>query len=131
MVAASTAAAAARRWPTARSTETRPTAPAVGYVATKASQIGLTKALAVDLAPEGIRVNAVCPGAVMTPLMREWAASQGDDPEQFLESAARSLPMRRMATPEEIGEVCAFLASDEAAYMTGQAICPEGGATLG
>ncbi|OHB79522.1 MAG: hypothetical protein A2V98_05120 [Planctomycetes bacterium RBG_16_64_12] len=104
---------------------------AVSYVASKAGQIGLTRALAVDLAPEGIRVNAVCPGAVMTPLMREWAASQAADAEQFLETAARSLPMGRMATVEEIGEVCAFLASDEAAYVTGQAICPEGGSTLG
>ena len=106
-------------------------AAAVSYVTTKAGQIGLTRALAVDLTPEGIRVNAVCPGAVMTPLMKECAACQSDDPEQFLQTVARSQPMGRMATAEEIGEVCAFLASEEAASIAGQAVYPDGGATLG
>jgi L-fucose dehydrogenase len=104
---------------------------AVSYVTTKSGQIGLTRALAVDLTPEGIRVNAVCPGAVMTPLMNEWATSQSDDPEGFLQTAARCLPRGRMTTAEEIGEVCAFLASDEAASISGQTIYPDGGAMLG
>ncbi|MBN2291389.1 MAG: glucose 1-dehydrogenase [Pirellulales bacterium] len=103
---------------------------APSYVSTKAGQIGLTKALALDLAAEGVRVNAVCPAGVMTPLMKDWANSQYD-PKAALEMVDSWHPIGRMATIEEIGEVCAFLASDEAAFMTGQVICPDGGAALG
>jgi NAD(P)-dependent dehydrogenase (short-subunit alcohol dehydrogenase family) len=105
-------------------------AAAPSYVSTKAGQIGLTKALAVDLAPEGVRVNAVCPAGVMTPLMQEWANTQYDAKAALAMVDSWHL-LGRMATIEEIGEVCAFLASDEASFMTGQAICPDGGAPLG
>ncbi len=104
---------------------------AVSYVTSKAGQVGLVRALALDLAPDGIRVNAVCPGAVKTPLMTQWAATQSDDAEQFLREACGRIPLGRIATVDEIGEVCAFLASDEASYITGQTICPDGGAMLG
>ena len=103
---------------------------APSYVSTKAGQIGLTRALALDLAPEGVRVNAVCPAGVMTPLMQEWADTEYD-PAAALKMVDSWHPLGRMATIDEIGEVCAFLASDEAAFMTGQAICPDGGAALG
>jgi L-fucose dehydrogenase len=103
---------------------------APAYVATKAGQIGLTKALAVDLAPVGVRVNAVAPAGVMTPLMEDWASSQYD-PAAALRTVDGWHPLGRMATIEEIGEVCAFLASAEAAFLTGQVICPDGGAALG
>lgn len=105
-------------------------AAAPSYVATKGGQISLTRALALDLAPEGVRVNAVCPAGVMTPLMKEWADSQYD-PQAALALVDSWHPIGRMATVEEIGEVCAFLASDEAAFVTGQVICPDGGAALG
>lgn len=105
-------------------------AEAPSYVATKAGQIGLTKALALDLAPYGVRVNAICPAGVMTPLMREWANTQYD-PAAALAMVDSWHPIGRMATIEEIGEVCAFLASSEAAFITGQTICPDGGAALG
>jgi NAD(P)-dependent dehydrogenase (short-subunit alcohol dehydrogenase family) len=105
-------------------------AAAPSYVTTKAGQVGLTKALALDLAPEGVRVNAVCPAGVMTPLMRDWADTQYD-PKAALEMVDSWHPIGRMATIEEIGEVCAFLASEEASFITGQAICPDGGAPLG
>ena len=105
-------------------------AAAPAYVSTKAAQIGLTRALALDLAPDRIRVNAVCPAGVMTPLMQEWADTQYD-PQAALEMVDSWHPLGRMATIDEIGEVCAFLASDEAACITGQAICPDGGAGLG
>jgi L-fucose dehydrogenase len=105
-------------------------AAAPSYVSSKAGQIGLTKALALDLAPDGIRVNAVCPAGVMTPLMQEWANTQYD-PAAALQMVDSWHPIGRMATIEEIGEVCAFLASDEASFITGQAICPDGGAPLG
>jgi NAD(P)-dependent dehydrogenase (short-subunit alcohol dehydrogenase family) len=103
---------------------------APAYVSTKAAQIGLTRALALDLAPDGIRVNAVCPAGVMTPLMREWANAQYD-PSAALKLVDSWHPLGRMATIEEIGEVCAFLLSAEASFITGQAICPDGGAALG
>lgn len=103
---------------------------APSYVSSKAGQVGLTKALAIDLGPEGIRVNAVCPAGVMTPLMQEWADTQYD-PAAALEMVDSWHLLGRMATIDEIGEVCAFLASDEAAFITGQAICPDGGAPLG
>ena len=103
---------------------------AVSYVSSKSGQVGLTKALALDLAPQGVRVNAVCPAGVMTPLMQEWADTQYD-PEAALQMVDSWHPIGRMANTQEIGEVCAFLASSEAAFMTGQVICPDGGAALG
>lgn len=105
-------------------------AQAPAYVTTKAGQLGLTRALALDLAPDGVRVNAVCPAGVMTPLMQEWANTQYD-PDAALEMVDSWHPLGRMATIEEIGEVCAFLASNEAGFVTGQTICPDGGAMLG
>lgn len=105
-------------------------AAAPAYVSTKAGQVGLTKALALDLATDGVRVNAVCPAGVMTPLMQEWADTEYD-PQAALKMVDSWHPLGRMATSEEIGEVCAFLASNEAAFITGQAICPDGGAALG
>jgi len=100
------------------------------YVTTKAGQIGLTRALALDLAADGVRVNAVCPAGVLTPMWEEWAASL-DDPREAQEIAKRTHPLGRLATIEEVGEVCAFLASSEASFITGQAIFPDGGAGLG
>ncbi len=100
------------------------------YVTTKAGQIGLTKALALDLAGDGVRVNVVCPAGVLTPMWEDWAASL-HDPQAANEMAKRAHPLGRLATIDEIGEVCAFLASDEASFITGQTICPDGGAGLG
>ncbi|MEX2214469.1 MAG: SDR family NAD(P)-dependent oxidoreductase [Phycisphaeraceae bacterium] len=105
-------------------------AQAVSYVTSKAGQIGLTKALALDLAKDGVRVNAVCPAGVLTPMMKEWAGTL-DNPVEALKKEDANHALGRMATSEEIGEVCAFLASDEARFITGQAICPDGGASLG
>lgn len=105
-------------------------AQAPAYVATKGGQLGLARALALDLAPDGVRVNAVCPAGVMTPLMAEWANSQYD-PAAALKMVDSWHPLGRMATSDEIGEVCAFLAADEAAFVTGQTLCPDGGAMLG
>lgn len=105
-------------------------AAAVSYVSTKAGQIGLTRALALDLAPQRVRVNAVSPAGVMTPLMEQWADTQYD-PKAALKMVDSWHPIGRMATIDEIGEVCAFLASSESSFITGQVICPDGGAMLG
>jgi len=105
-------------------------ASAPAYVTTKAGQIGLTRALALDMAPSGVRLNAVCPAGVMTPLMEEWAATQYDPPAA-LKLVDSWHPLGRMATIDEIGEVCAFLLSKESSFITGQVICPDGGAALG
>lgn len=105
-------------------------AEALRYVTTKAAQIGLTMSLALDLAPDGIRVNAVCPAGVHTPMWDDWASTLGDR-DRAMEMAKRAHPIGRLATIDEIGEVCAFLASEEASFITGQTICPDGGAGLG
>jgi NAD(P)-dependent dehydrogenase (short-subunit alcohol dehydrogenase family) len=102
---------------------------AAAYCATKAGQIGLTKALAVDYAPHGVRVNAVCPAGVDTPLLHEWAATL-PDPAAGLRRVDEMHKLGRMATPEEIGRVCLFLATEDSAFVTGQAIPVEGGASL-
>ena len=100
------------------------------YVATKGALISLTKALALELAADGIRVNCVCPAGVDTPLMREWAATLPDADDALRGQAAMHL-MNRMATSEEIAAAILFLASSEAAFITGVALPIEGGATLG
>jgi len=105
-------------------------AQAPSYVSTKGGQLGMTRGLALDLAADGVRVNAVCPAGVMTPLMQEWADTEYD-PQAALEMVDSWHALGRMATIEEIGEVCAFLASSEASFVTGQTICPDGGAMLG
>lgn len=108
----------------------RPTRGAIMNMSSKAAQVGLTKALALDLAKDGVRVNAVCPAGVRTPLVEEWAASLAD-PQDAMKRVDELHPIGRMAAIEEIGEVCAFLHSEKAAFITGQAICPDGGAGLG
>jgi L-fucose dehydrogenase len=99
------------------------------YCATKAAQVGLTKALAIEAGPDGVRVNAILPSNVDTPLMRDWAATLAD-PQSALERVARLQVFGRMATPEEIGRIALFLATDDSSFLTGQAIEAEGGASL-
>jgi NAD(P)-dependent dehydrogenase (short-subunit alcohol dehydrogenase family) len=100
------------------------------YVASKGALVALTKALALELAPDGIRVNCVCPAGVDTPLMRNWAATL-PDPEAVLRGQAAMHLMDRMATSEEIAGAIMFLASPAASFITGIALPVEGGATLG
>jgi 3-oxoacyl-[acyl-carrier protein] reductase len=93
------------------------------YGAAKAALISLTKTLAIELAPSGVRVNAVAPGSVLTP--RIVAAT----PPDRLERGAKTIPLGRQAQPEEIATAVAFLASDLASYITGQTIVVDGGAS--
>jgi len=99
------------------------------YSASKGAQLSLTKALALELGRDGIRVNAVLPSNVDTPLMRDWAATL-PDPESALQRVAALQVLGRMAQPEEIGRVCLFLATDDSSFVTGQGIEVEGGASL-
>ena len=101
------------------------------YSATKAAVISLTQALAREVASYGIRVNAVCPGIVAGTPMRKEVERQG---QMFglppSSERAKTIPLGRLATPEDIANMVAFLASDEAAYMTGQAVNVTGGLWL-
>ncbi len=96
----------------------------VAYAATKAAVIGLTRALAVDHAAQGIRVNCICPGMTATPPMVRAAG----DPSARARMNATS-PMGRWAEPEEIAAAAVWLASPQASYVTGQAIVVDGGMT--
>ena len=99
------------------------------YSSSKGAQLSLTKALAVELGRKGVRVNAVLPSNVDTPLMRDWAATL-EDPESALKRVADLQVFGRMAQPEEIGRVCLFLATEDSSFVTGQGIEVEGGASL-
>jgi NAD(P)-dependent dehydrogenase (short-subunit alcohol dehydrogenase family) len=96
----------------------------VAYNVSKAGLIELTKTMALELAP-GIRVNAICPGYVLTEMQR------AEYPEAEIARCAAGLPLRRLARPEEIAALAAFLASSEAAYATGQTFVFDGGETAG
>ncbi len=99
--------------------------PAVHYNASKAGVIALTKQLAVELAPHAIRVNAVCPGVIDTPMLRLM-----DEPAVGLRYLDEMVPLRRLGRPEEVASLIAFLSSDEAGYVTGVAVPIDGGVTV-
>jgi 2-hydroxycyclohexanecarboxyl-CoA dehydrogenase len=94
------------------------------YVASKGGVIGLTKALAMELAPHGITVNTIPPGSIETPMTRRAEAS-GNLPS--MEVVAKVVPVGRTGTPDDIAAACAFLCSEEAGYITGQQINVNGG----
>ena len=98
----------------------------VGYAATKAAVIGLVKALAVDHARQGVRVNAISPGVTATPPMM---AALGNGHGALYEMAVESQPLGRIGGPDEIAAVAVWLASEEASYLTGQNIVVDGGLT--
>lgn len=100
---------------------------AVAYCASKGGLILLTRAMALDHAKDGVRINAVCPGGVDTPMLVSEAQEQGDDVDAFLEDVASESPNGRIATPEDIAALVVFLASDAASHMTGTAIPIDGG----
>ncbi|BCL75731.1 beta-ketoacyl-ACP reductase [Jeongeupia sp. HS-3] len=93
------------------------------YAASKFGVIGFVKTWAKELGRKGIRANAVCPGFVATPILNSM-------PEKVIAALEERVPMRRLAQPEEIANVYAFLASDEASYINGAAIEVTGGLTL-
>ncbi len=103
----------------------------VAYATTKAALIGFTKGLAAELVNQNIRVNAIMPGYIMTPMVEGMAKeSNAENPAEVINGIAQGIPMKRLGTIEELGNLVAFLASDEASYITGQGIVIDGGSTL-
>jgi NAD(P)-dependent dehydrogenase (short-subunit alcohol dehydrogenase family) len=98
------------------------------YCASKGGVVALTRAAAMDGAPHGVRVNAVCPAFTNTPLVASWIAQQ-DDPDRARIEIAAQQPLGRVAEPAEIAAAIAFLASDEARFITGIALPVDGGVT--
>jgi NAD(P)-dependent dehydrogenase (short-subunit alcohol dehydrogenase family) len=101
------------------------------YGAAKAGVIAVTQALARELAPSGVRVNAVCPGHIMTDLyvaaVGRRAGASGRSAEAVFAEELGAVPLGRFGTPDDVAAVVAFLASDDAGYLTGQAINIDGG----
>jgi len=98
------------------------------YAPSKGAVVQLTRQMAIDYAPFGIRVNAICPGTVDTPLLRHSAAESGD-PERFLGGLASAHPIGRIASSDEIAQFFLFLSSDRARFFTGAILMIDGGFT--
>ncbi len=96
------------------------------YGTTKAAVIGLTKSVALDYVGQGIRANAICPGTVESPSLQDRMRALGDYDQARASFIARQ-PMGRLGTAEEVAELVVYLASDESAFMTGNAIVIDGG----
>jgi NAD(P)-dependent dehydrogenase (short-subunit alcohol dehydrogenase family) len=100
---------------------------AAAYCASKGALVMLTKAMAKDHASDGLRVNAVCPGDVDTPMLAADAEASGMDLDEYLEQAAADSPNGRVATPEDVAALTLFLASDSSSHINGTAIPIDGG----
>jgi meso-butanediol dehydrogenase/(S,S)-butanediol dehydrogenase/diacetyl reductase len=102
------------------------------YAASKMGVVGITQSLAKELAPRGITVNAFCPGIIDTDMWayndREWGKLLGSyEPGELMREWVDGIPLKRVGTPEDVAALVAFLASDDAAYITGQTINVDGG----
>ena len=103
----------------------------VAYATTKAAVLGFTKSLAAELVEDNIRVNAILPGYIRTPMVDAMAKlSNPGNPESVVDGIAKGIPMKRLGNIEELGELAAFLSCDESSYITAQGIVIDGGSTL-
>ncbi len=103
----------------------------VAYAVSKAALIGFTKALAVEVASENITVNAICPGYILTPMVMHSAKeSNPENPQAVIDGIAAGIPMKRLGTTRNIGDLAVFLAGNEAEYITGQDFVIDGGNLL-
>ena len=100
---------------------------ALAYCVSKGGLIQFTRAMALDYAGDGVRVNAICPGGVDTPMLAEAAVEADTDVESFLSMVAEGSPNKRIADPSDIAALVLFLASDAAKHITGTAIPIDGG----
>lgn len=104
------------------------------YVASKFGVVGLTQAMALELGPHGILVNSVCPGYVTTPMQQRelgWEATlRGVEPEDVRRMMLDDTPLGRLQTPEDVANVVGFLVSEEASFLTGEAVAVNGGAYM-
>jgi NAD(P)-dependent dehydrogenase (short-subunit alcohol dehydrogenase family) len=104
-------------------------AESAAYDASKAGLLGLTRAMALDHGPSGIRVNAVCPGYIQTPLLETWL--QGvPDREATMSEVLRAHPLGRIGAPRDVAEAALFLSSDAASFITGTYLIVDGAMTL-
>ena len=99
------------------------------YAAAKSALVGLTRNLALDYAPYNIRVNAICPGWVRTSLVQDWF-DRRPDPQAAEERVLNFQPLKRLGTPAEIANFVAFVASDEASFITGAELVIDGGMSI-
>jgi NAD(P)-dependent dehydrogenase (short-subunit alcohol dehydrogenase family) len=102
----------------------------VAYVSAKHGVLAMTRALAIEFAPLGVRVNALCPGTMDTELMRECAIDSGD-PETYYRNFRAYHPINRLATPDEVAAFVLCMASPAASFMTGSSVVVDGGSTAG
>ena len=110
------------------------TTEAAVYASSKAAVLSITRSFAYEFGPAGVRVNAICPGIVDTPMqddvLARASAARGITPEQLADARTASVPLRRSSSPDECAGLVWFLVSDEAGYMTGQAVNFTGGLVM-
>ncbi|HEX9766735.1 MAG TPA: SDR family oxidoreductase [Nitriliruptorales bacterium] len=99
------------------------------YTAAKHGVIGLMKGLALELAPHGIRVNAIAPAATDTPMLSQFLGGVAQDPDEALDRFKATIPLGRLVTPEDVAAAVAFLVSDEAAMVSGHTLVVDGAST--
>jgi NAD(P)-dependent dehydrogenase (short-subunit alcohol dehydrogenase family) len=104
---------------------------AFAYCASKGAVLQMTRAMALDHGADNIRVNAVCPGDIETPMLLDGIAKRGLTPDDGLKQLGAQFPLGRVGRPEEVAKAILFLASDASSYMTGAALAVDGGHTAG